>query len=270
MSGTETQSFTRYKEETKPIIMKLLEEHSFLPHRSIQIILEQKGYWHTVTWNAIRELETENRLRTAKYPPRGNSPTWVYKYDLRIYDIKDKIDKEYKPLYEEFISASYEMARHCEDIVEKALTEAGFVTLSRSQNTKYFRGRTCPRREDIDFIAYRGGVFYGIEVKNLISYPDWSKDIINKKSVAEYHGIQFVMVCRSIGPYAYNLFRCGGLYIVFDELIWASKFSSLGERLAKKLYFPIICVDSPSEELVSRFRELSSVHDRHFYGKGRI
>lgn len=270
MLREETESFRRYKEKAKPIILDLLKEHSFLSQRSLQIILEQKSCWHTVTWNAIRELKKEEKLRTAKYPPRGNFPTWVYRYDLRINDIKEEIDREVKPLYKEFMEASSSMGFYCEDIIEKALTEVGFITLSRSQNTKYFRGRTYPNRNDLDFIAYKSGVFYGIEVKNLIGYPDWTEDIINKKSVAEYHGIQFVMLSRALGSYGYDLFKCGGLHLEFDKLIWSPDFSSLAERLEEKLYFPIICVDTLPGDLISKIKELPSMHDKHFYGKGRI
>ena len=63
------------------------------------------------------------------------------------------------------MDASSSMGKYCEDIIEKALTKAGFITLSRGENTKYFRGRMYPKKNDLDFIAYKEGVFYGIEVK---------------------------------------------------------------------------------------------------------
>jgi len=270
MSRAESKAFTKYKEEAKPFIMNLLDKHDFLSQRTIQILLEKEKYWHTVTWNAIKDIRKENKLRTAKYPPRGSFPVWVYRYDLRINDLKKKIDAEYKPVYKEFIDASSEMGFYCEDIIEMALAKAGFVTLSRNQNTKYFRGRTSSARTDLDFIAYKEGVFYGIEVKNLIGYPDWNEEIIGKKSIAEFHGIQFVMMSRALGSYGYDLFQCGGLYMEFQELIWAPKFSSLAERVKEKLYFPIICVDKPPDELLVKVKQIPFLHEKHFYGKGRI
>jgi len=270
MSGRETESFIRYKEEAKPLILALIEEHSFLSLRSLQILLEQQNYWHTVTWNAIRDLKRDNLLRTAKYPPRGNFPQWIYKFNLRINDIKQQIDAEYKPLYQEFIEKSSSMGRYCEKIIESAFTEVGFINLSKNENTKYFRGRTYHGRKDIDIVAYREGVFYGIEIKNRISYPNWDDDIINKKLVADYHGIQFVLLSRELGPYGYRLFRCGGLHIEFQKLIWSPNFSSLAERIEEKLFFPIICVDEPTEEIISKIKQIPLYHDRHFYGKRRI
>jgi len=270
MLSVESGAFKKYKEEAKPLIMDLLREHHFLSQRSIQILLESRKLWHTVTWNAIRELKKEMKLRTAKYPPRGNFPVWVYEYNLRINDIKKQIDAEYKPIYNEFVKASSEMGHYCEDIIEMALTETGFVTLSRNQNTRYFRGKKYAGRTDLDFIAYKDGVFYGVEVKNLIAYPDWREDIFDKKSVAEFHGIQFVMVSRVLGPYGYNLFTCGGLYSEFNSLIWSPKFSSLAKRIEEKLYFPIICTDKPSKDLLTKVKDLPFLHEKHFYGKGRI
>lgn len=271
LSKTESESFRRYIEEAKPIIHELLEEHDFLPLRSIQLLLEQKGYWHTVTANAITELRKGEKLRTAKYPPRSiNLPAWVYRYKLRLKDIKGKIDSEYKPLYQKFIDASLHMAKHCEDVIEKALSKAGFITVSRGSNTRYFRGRLFPRRKDIDFVAYKDQVFYGFEVKNQISYSNWNADIVDKKMVADFHGLQFVMVARRLGPYGYRLFRCGGLYNEFKKLIWSLNFSPLAERVKEKLYFPIICVDTPTNELVESLKELDKLHDMNFYGKGRM
>jgi hypothetical protein len=266
-----TEKFRRYKEEVKPIILELLEDHSFLSHRSVQLMLEQKNYWHTVTWNAIRDLKKDGKLRTAKYPTRGKHfPTWVYRSNLRISDIRAQIDMEFKPLYKDFIEASSAMGSHCEGIIEKAIGKAGFVALSRNQNTKYFRGKTCPDGKDLDVIAYEDGVFYGFEVKNLLAYPNWNEDIVKKKAVAEYHGIQFVMVSRTMGPYNWELFKCGGLYLEFNRLIWATNFSSLAKRLEEKLYFPIDCVDEPTEELIRKVKGVQHSHDIHFYGKGRI
>ncbi len=241
----ETESFKKYIEKAKPIILELLEEHDFLSQRSLQFLMEQNNFWHVVTWNAIRELKIENKLRTAKYPPRGNFPMWIYRFDLRLSDIKDKI-------------------------IEKALTRAGYITLSHHKHTRYFRGRVYPRKNDLDFIAYREGVFYGIEVKNTLPYPNWEEDIISKKLVADYHGIQFVMISRELGPYAYDLFQCGGLHIEFKRLIWSPNFSSLAKRIEEKLYFPINCISEPNEDLIRKLDEIHFLHNKHFYGKGRI
>jgi hypothetical protein len=147
------------------------------------MILEARKYWHTVTWNAIRELAKEGKLRTAKYPPRGIFPVWVYEHNLRLYDIREEIDKRYRPLYSKFIDTSSSMGRFYEGIIEKALTDAGFITLSRNEDTKYFRGREYEGRRDLDLIAYKEGVFYGVEVKNLIAYPNWNDDIVEKSSL---------------------------------------------------------------------------------------
>jgi hypothetical protein len=100
--------------------------------------------------------------------------------------------------------------------------------------------------------------------------PNWNEDIVKKKAVAEYHGIQFVMVRRTLGPYNWQLFNCGGMYLEFCKLIWASKYSSLAKRLEEKLYFPVECVEEPTEELVQKLKEVHIKHDVYFYGKGKI
>lgn len=161
------------------------------------------------------------------------------------------------------------MGFFCESIVEEALTKAGFVTVSRNAKTRYFRGRTYPRKNDLDFIAYSGGVFYGIEVKNTISVPD-SSDIGRKKDVAEFHDIQFLLIARSLGHLSYEIFQDGGMYIEFGKLIWSPKFSSFAERVEEKLLYPVICTNESPDLLISKSKKIPKLHDKHFKEKGRI
>ena len=76
MRNSDTEAFKKYKHEAKPLIMDLIKKHSFLSQRSLQVELEKEGFWHTVVWNAIIDLENEGVIRTAKYPPHGTYPVW--------------------------------------------------------------------------------------------------------------------------------------------------------------------------------------------------
>lgn len=266
----ETRKFIENKEKAKPLILELINDYSLLSQRSIQVKLEEYDLWQTVTWNAIEDLENDGKIRRAKFPPRGNYPRWIYKANLRLQDVRDEITKELTPIYRRFVDVSGKMATFCEDIIEEALTRAGFVTLSRNASTKYFRGRKCPRRNDLDFIAYTDGVFYGIEVKNSISYPDSNSIFLGKKSVAEFHGIQFLLVARTLGDLSFEIFKCGGLYLEFGKLIWGSKLSSFAKKVEEKFLYPILCTNRAPDLLVSQFKGIAGLQEKHFEGKGRM
>ncbi|RLI79778.1 hypothetical protein DRP05_02775 [Archaeoglobales archaeon] len=267
----DTEKFRKHIDRAKPLVLDLVNEKRFLMRRAIQVLLEEKhSIWQNVSWNAIEELKKEGKLRVAKYPPRGNYPVWVFGEDLRINKIKDEIKNKYIPVYREFESKSEEMGAYAEKIIEAALTKARFITLSKEPNTKYFRGREYPGRSTLDFIAYKEGVFYGIEVKNRVSYPNFEKILTDKKKVADYHGIQFLLISRRLGPYGYELFKCGGMHLEFEILIWNPKYSSIAEKAKKMLGYPIECINEPPKELIEKLKEIPKLHDKHFYGIGKI
>ena len=72
-----------YTEKAKRKISELLEKERFMMRRSIQLLLEKYGIYHTITVHAIEELKTEGKMRTAKYPKRGSYPIW---YTEKILD----------------------------------------------------------------------------------------------------------------------------------------------------------------------------------------
>ncbi len=270
MAAWETEKFREAKEKAKPLILELINEYSLLSQRSIQVKLEEYGLWENVTWNALLNLENAGKIRTAKYPPRGNYPKWVYKANLRLQDVRDEITNQIIPIYRKFVDVSGKMASFCENIIEEALTKAGFITLSRNAGTKYFHGRTCHKKNDLDFIAYFDGVFYGIEVKNSISYPDSAHIFVGKKAVADYHDIQFLLVARTLGPLSYRIFKSGGLYLEFEKLIWSSKFSSFAKKVEEKFLYPIMCIKQVPDSLVSQLKGIPLLQEKYFREKGRI
>jgi len=263
LKNRDTAAFKKYQKEVKPLILDLIKEHSFLSQRSIQVALESAGFWHTVVWNGITSLRKHGEIRTAKYPPHGMYPIWVYDKKLRINDLREALNKEYIPLYRKYVRISKEMGHHCENIIEKALNEAGFVTVSYSNDTKYFGGQMYPKRGSLDFIAFNEGVFYGIEVKNYISYPRLEK-IMMKKKIADYHEIQFVMISRGLGPYSYECFKRRIMYMEFGKLIWSPKYSSFAEKMIDKFLYPIICIRKPTSEMISRLKKLPKLRKLHF------
>ena len=158
---------------------------------------------------------------------------------------------------------SKKMGEHCETIIEKSLNEAGFITVSRFNETKYFRGRTYSKRGSLDFIAVNDGVFYGIEVKNYLAYPRMEK-IIEKKKIADYHGIQFMIISRGLGPYSYECFRRRILYMEFDKLIWSPNYSSFAKIIAQKFLFPILCIDEAADDIITKLKEIPKLRKKHF------
>ncbi len=271
----DTIKFRKYIEKTKEIILDLVYQEKFLARRSIQIILEENcNIWHTITWNAINELVNEKKIRMAKYPPRSSrgvdSPVWVYRTDMRINEIKDEISNNYMPLYRKFVTISREMGYYAQNIVEDALKKAKFNIISKEDCTRYFKGELFPGRKKLDFIAYRDGVFYGIEVKNHISYPDLNKDILKPKKIADFHGVQFVMISRRLGYLSHEVFKNKGLYVEFENLIFDPQYSSLAEKINEVFYYPVLCTKKPWGKLINKLKEIPIHHDKHFYRIGRI
>lgn len=271
VNNYETESFRKSKEKAKPLILELIKEERYLLRRSIQVLLEEEhSIWQTVTWNALGELKANNKIRMSKYPPAGDFPVWVYQERLRIYDIKEDIMKRSLPVWRDFRKVNSKMSSHSEDIIEKALGEAGFILVSRRENTRYFNQRLSPGGKNLDYIALKDGVFYGIEVKQRIPYPDFQGILNDKKFVADFHGIQFLLISRRLGPFSYELFKEKGLYLEFGNLFWSSENSSFAKKCEDILYYPIKCIDDPPSYLIDGLKEIPKFHDKYFYQIGRI
>lgn len=262
----------KVRDIAKEEILKTLEEQDFLSQRSLEIKLEKTKIgndhiYHTLTADVINELHENEKLRTRKYPPRGNFPKWVYKYSLRLDDIKKQIDNEYKNILREFNNKSSKMGFYAENIVEEALNKTGFTTVSR--NTNYFNGDTYSRDDDLDFIAIKDNTVYGFEVKNTLSPPHFKK-ILRKQSVADYHDIQFVLVTRQSQRAGKKLFNNEGLHVDYEDYIWDPDFSSIGEKAKEKLGYPIKCLKSPHNKLINELGKVHRWHKKHFPKKGII
>lgn len=150
-----------------------------------------------------------------------------------------------------------------------SLTIPRFSQERRKGDTKYFNGERY-RGNDLDFIAFNEGVFYGIEVKNKISHPDFQDDIMAKKSVADFHDIQFVLISRNPGRNGIRLFEEGGLHLDYGYYIWNPNFSQIAEKAKEKLRYPVKSLSSPPGELVEEVKKISKWHEKHFPEKGRI
>lgn len=205
----------KYKEKAMKKIYDLLQEEDFYLRRSIQLLLEEYDIYHTITVHAINELQERNELRTAKYPKRGNHPQWVYREDLRLKDIKDQIKNDYIPIHKKFSEASSKVGKYAQDIIEQGLTKADYTIVSKEGATQYFNEKEFPKNNDVDFIALKDDVFYGIEVRNKLPHSNFNK-IMDKKDLADFHDIQFVLISRNPGRTGYKLFQEGGLHLDFS------------------------------------------------------
>lgn len=265
-NSTKTQEL---KKKAKAMIPKMLEEKGFMMRKSVQVALEKHDIYHTITRHAIEDLEGD-QLRTAKYPKRGNYPIWVYRENLRLNDIKDKINDEYLPVLHNFSQASSQIGKeHAEAIVEDALIKAGFTLVSRRDETKYFNGKEYDGNNNLDFIALNNSAFYGLEVKNKIPPLGFEK-ILDKKAVADFHDIQFVLVSRNSERNGFRLFNKGGLHVDYRFYIWSSKFSQIAKRAKEKLRYPLKCVSSAPRSLVEEIQKVPKWHEKHFPEKGAV
>ncbi len=256
-----------YKEKAVSKIHELLQEKDFYLRRSIQLLLEEHDIYHTITVHAINELQEKDELRTAKYPKRGNHPQWIYREDLRLKDIKDQIENDYIPIHDKFSEASSKVGEYAQNIIEESLTKAGFTIVSKEGSTQYFNGKEFPKNNDIDFIALKDDVFYGIEVRNKLPHANFKK-IMDKKELADFHDIQFVLISRNPGRTGYKLFQEGGLHLDYGYYIWDPEFSRIAEKVKEKLHYPLKCLSSPPEDLIEDLKEIPRWHEKHFPEKG--
>ncbi|MHA1581654.1 MAG: hypothetical protein ACTSYM_04030 [Candidatus Baldrarchaeia archaeon] len=90
---------------------------------------------------------------------------------------------------------------------------------------------------DIDFVAEKDGVEYGVEIKNDLGYPD---DLYWKFRVAAELNLIPMIIARWLNPAQINLIpKLGGVYIVYKDAIYSTTYKEAIDRIRSILNLPI-------------------------------
>lgn len=248
----ETISF-RYDDACEMAVKALLKDIGVGFDREIRYRLE-RDFFHDVTGYIVRRLEAKGQIRRTGL--RGRRITTVF-YRLPETEYREIISlmKE-KVRLSNFLSYESSKAGYvAESLWISAFQDLGFEILGREVSE--FQGKQTTVGGDIDFIARKDGLTYGIEVKNSLSYPD---DLSRKFRVALELGVIPFFVARWISKSQFHMVRrYGGLVKLYETSIYPSKYTKIVEQCRQVLGSPLIALDKITERPKKHLRKIHAI-----------
>lgn len=243
----------RYDDPCGMAIKALLDDINVGFDREMRYRLE-KDFFHDVTGYIIRRLNENGQiLRTGLRGRRipvvfYRLPETDYTYIIGLMKTKVRLSN--------FLSEnSSEAGYFAQYLWELAFQDLGFEILGRE--TRMFRGRETRLGGDLDFIAQKDGLTYGVEVKNSLSYPD---DLCWKFRIAVDLGIIPLFIARWISKTQfYMVHKYGGLVKLYETSIYPRKYSEIIEQCKHALGFPLIALDSITERPKRHLRKIHTI-----------
>ena len=241
---------SKYNIDAELEIVELLRNEKVAFRNEIRYRLEKGFPYHTTVDYAIRRLEGGKayvkgiNVKRTSLPGRksssGSTPNIFYKLPQEpASKALNDIMKEKLSLSTFVTEMSREAGFHAQVLWREAYRKLGYEILK--ENTSEFQGRKSSLAGNIDFIAVKDGLPFGVEVKNKLSYPD---DLGKKFQIAAEIKTIPVMVVRKVSPTAYsNLRKYGALVKIYETAIFNLEYKPIVDRCAEVLGSPLIALD---------------------------
>ncbi|MDD8026997.1 MAG: hypothetical protein PHI34_10800 [Acidobacteriota bacterium] len=236
------EEIDEYEKSAEEEIMEFFEKNkeNVFFSRQIEVIFEQK-YFHWVSNRAIRSLVASKRIQSESREIAGGIRIHLLWH--RNYRYYKRDAKAIVKLVEEYAAPSVagSIGIHGELIVLEGFARFQYVLMGRSVNG--FKGKQWNKsNHNLDFIFYKDGISYGVEVKNTLGYMEY-KELQLKIEMCRELGIRPVFVSRMMPKtWIHQIGSAGGFALILKYQLYPLSHKNLAERVAKRLKLP---VDSP-------------------------
>jgi len=250
----------RGKKAAKQAVLDLFQKGvlSVAYDRELRYRLESE-FPHDSIGEAIRQLKESGELKPTNVPGRrgsGDVPNIFYRLPGSNYEQLVPIMHRKLDLSIFIAGVAPEMGRHAELAWWRAFKRNGWnvypSTETEFQGVKEYKGRQPSTGHDIDFIAEKDGIEYGVEIKNGLNYPD---DLYWKFTVAVELGTIPLIIARWLNP----------AQIPLIEELGGAKPIVYRDALYSKTYEPIIL--EARNLLGVRILPMDEVDDSYFTSK---
>lgn len=243
----------RYDDPCEMAVKALLKDIGVGFDREIRYRLE-RDFFHDVTGYMVRRLDENGQIRRTGL--RGRRVPVVF-YRLPETDYSDIIGLMSKKVrLSNFLSNNSSQAGYfAQSLWELAFQDLGFEILGREVHR--FRGKRTRVGGDIDFIAQKDGLTYGVEVKNSLSYPD---DLSRKLRIAVELDVIPFFVARWVSKSQFYMVRkYGGLVKLYETSIYPGEYAKIIEGCRHVLGFPLIALDRITERPKRHLRKIHAI-----------
>lgn len=233
------------------------------------------SFAHDQVGEALRELKEEGVLKQTGVPGRrgrgtGEHPNVFYRlpnsnYNELLPTMKTKLDLSI------FIAGvGEEMGRHAELAWWRAFKRNNWSVFPDSetevQGVSEYKGRKATTGHDIEFVAERDGIEYGVEVKNRLTYPD---DPYWKLLVCMDLALVPLVVARWLNPGQPGIIIAlgGAKPFIYRTAIYAKTYEPIINQAKSLLKFPIDARDEIDDAYF--LPRIQSIHEDFIRNKSQ-
>lgn len=191
---------SRFAEVEADVLSIFKSENNFVAFdREIRYRLETK-YAHDEVGEAIKRLKNKALIKPTSLPGRkgsGDRPNQFYRLPDSDYKAQMSVMRKKLDLSNFITRMSSDMGGYAQMMWWRVFNRNGWIMLPDQEavgGIRSFKGKTSTINNDLDFLAERDNVVYGVEVKNGLNYPD---DLYFKFLVAaELNTIPYCILLR--------------------------------------------------------------------------
>lgn len=233
-------------EEAKNAILNLFQTQALTVAYDRELRYRLEGSFpHDQVGEALRQLKDEGSLKQTNVPGRrgtGEHPNVFYRLPNSNYNdllpiMKTKLDLSI------FIgSVGREMGRYAELAWWRAFERNGWAVYPASENelqgVSEYKGRKATTGHNIEFVAEKDGIEYGVEVKNRLPYPD---DLYWKLLVCVDLQVVPLIIARWLNPGQPRIIEAlgGAKPFVYKSAIYAKTYEPIVDKVKSILGYPI-------------------------------
>lgn len=252
-------------DEAKLAIMKIFDAESQRVFYSVQIETRlEREYFHWITNKGLRELAREGKI---KFEPRHIGGTQLVHFyfhpSYRYYKLEArKLEGYLAQLYDPDFTRA--VGHYCEMLLDSALARAGFMPAPEKNINEWNGVKWTESRHNLDRIAMKDGIGYGIEIKNTQNYIPHSELRI-KIRLCHHLGLRPLFIMR-FAPKSYieEVRRAGGFTLLFEHQMYPLSHIKLMREVRSALNLKIDC---PSDFQDGHIQRLRNWHDKKLQTK---
>ena len=250
---------------TTLIMQALVAVLALVNRRPLQVFHEQQlqllfePYWsHTTTTNALKSLAFSNKLVSETHSTPDGLPVCLYWSDaLAPPSINRLLARRLKSIaWSSSGNIGRRIGAHAERLVLEVFERLNGKVLA--VDTNVCEGRACSgdRQLRVDAFVRIYGECYGIEIKNMLDYPN-ALEVRLKRALADDVGTRPVLVTRA-APESWDVEyqKLGGFIWRLGRQVFPSSRGKAARRLRRQIGLPIEVCDTLSDADCETLRQL--------------
>jgi hypothetical protein len=209
-------------------------------------------FFHWVTARALKDLRINNRIGSEllELQPR----THIRFYFHRRNRYWRRRAAEIRKLVLAFSNQTFtnSLGIQGELLIDAGLPRVGFQPLA--SNVRIWKGQEWRLSgHDLDRVFARGGIEYGAEIKNRLSYIP-QEEFTTKLQMCKHFGIRPLFIARMMPKtYIDQVYRAGGFCLIMKYQFYPVAYRELATQIRAELGLPVDCPARLQDSTLDRF-----------------